>query len=485
MGRNRSLAVLVVLVTSTLMSVNTTDGRVFQAQKPPAPQIDTRGLDAFEEGQRAHQQGRVTDAIALYDKAIELDTELWGAHYQKGVALLQLGKPIEAEKSLRRAVEIEQEFAAAHAALADALLALDRSTEAIAEYSKAFEIDAELVQARANFAVALWRTGSFAEADRELSMIERQNAATADTHTLHAEVYLKLNRPADAARAFDLAISADGRHVDALVGRARIRQGAGDLAGAVADLTMANSVRPSAELSAELADLAARNNDPERVLAALRERVRGEPTNRRFLQDLAEALARAGKPDEAKTQADAIVALAPNDPTAHEAAGDVFAETSPLDAARYYVWAARLAPDNVDVRVKLGTALVRAKKYSDSIEHLGLVVARQPDRREGHAGLAAALYAESKFADAAREFAWLAERDPKAAYVQFYLGASLDRTGDCRAALTAFERFLSLADPSTDRSRIDEVNLRLPGLRRQVDRGCAKDGKRASSGGGL
>ncbi len=483
MGRNRSFVVLVLLASSVLVSVYATTVRASQAQKPPAPQIDTRGLDAFEEGQRAHQQGRLAEAIALYDKAIELDTELWGAHYQKGVALLQLGKPIDAEKSLRRAVEIEQEFAAAHAALADALLALDRAAEAIAEYRRAFEIDAELVQARANFAVALWRTGSFAEADRELSMIERQNAATADTHTLHAEVYLKLNRPTDAARSFDLAITADSRHVDALAGRARIRQAAGDLTGAIADLTMANSIRPSAEFTSALADLAAKANDPERVIAALRERVRSEPSNRRYLRDLAEALARAGKPDEARTQADAIIALAPNDPTSHEAAGDVFAETSPLDAARYYVWAARLAPDNIDVRVKLGTALVRAKKYAESVEHLGLVVARQPDRREGHAGLAAAFYAESKYADAAREFAWLAEREPSASYVQFYLGASLDRTGDCRAALSAFERFLSIADPSADRSRIDEVNLRLPGLKRQVERGCAKDGKRATGDG--
>lgn len=478
MGRIRLPAVFVLLAVCMVAPPGDADGRQGATQKSPPPQIDTRGLDAFEEGQKAHQQGRVADAIALYDKAIALDEELWGAHFQKGVALLQLGKPKDAEVSLRRAVEIEQEFAAAHAALADALLALDRAADAIAEYRRAFEIDSALVQARPNFAVALWRTGAYAEADQQLSLIERQNIATADTLTLHAEVFEKLKRPADAARSYDLAIAADARHPDARIGRARLRRAAGDLDGAVADLTVANTVRPSAEISAELAEIAVQSNDPERVLAALRERVRADPTNRRNLSDLADALVRADKMEEAKKHADAIVALAPNDPTSHEAAGDVFAESSPLDAARYYVWAARIAPGNIEVRIKLGAALVRAKKFTEAIEHLSLVVASQPDRREGHAGLATAFYGASRFAEAAREFGWIAEREPQVAFVQFYLGASLDRIGSCTEALAAFERFLSLADSTADRARIDEVNLRIPGLKRQIDRGCGKESKK-------
>ncbi len=478
MGRTRLPAVLVLFAVCIASPAGIAEGRQGAPQKAPPPQIDTRGLDAFEEGQKAHQQGRIAEAIVLYDKAIALDEELWGAHFQKGVALLQLGRPKDAEQALRRAVEIEQEFAAAHAALGDTLLALDRAADAVLEYRRAFEIDDALVQARPNFAVALWRTGAFAEADKELSLIERRNHATADTLTLHAEVYLKLNRPADAARSFDLAIAADAKHVDARVGRARIRRAAGDLDGAVADLTVANEVRPSADIAATLAELATKSNDPERVLAALRDRVRADPTNRQSLADFADALVRAGKVDDAKQQADAIVALAPNDSASHEAAGDVFAESSPLDAARYYVWAARLAPENIEIRVKLGAALVRAKKFSEAIEHFSLVVASQPDRREGHAGLATACYGAARYAEAAREFGWIAAREPQVAFVQFYLGASLDRIGSCHEALAAFERFLSLADSTADRARIDEVNLRIPGLKRQIDRGCGKDSRK-------
>lgn len=478
MGRTPSLVVVLVAVVSVLSLPGSSFGRMWEPQGPPAPQLDTRGLDAFEEGQKAHQQGRLVEAISLYDKAIELDAELWGAHFQKGVALLQSGKPKDAEVSLRRAVEIEQEFAAAHAALGDALLALDRAVDAIVEYRKAFEIDEALVQARANYAVALWRTGAFADADQELTRIEQQNAATADTQALHAEVCLKLGRTADAARRYDLAIAKDARHVDALVGRARLRHAAGDLDGAIADLMLANSVRPSADLATELAGLAVVSNDPERALKALRDRVRADPANRELRRDLAEVLLRADKGDDAKTQVEALVALAPNDPATHALAGDLYAEAAPLDAARYYVWAARLAPDNIAYRLKLGTALVRSKKFAESVEHLAFVVTKNSDDREAHAGLATAYYATGKYTDAAREFGWLGEREPGTAYVQFYLGASLDRSGNCREALAAFERFLGLADATADRARIDEVNLRVPGLKRQMERGCSKDSKK-------
>lgn len=474
MGRIRSFVAFSAVVVSILTLTGTGKGGQRPAESAPAPQLDTRGLDAFEEGQRAHQQGRLPEAIALYDKAIELDAELWGAHFQRGVALLQSGKPVEAERSLRRAVEIEQEFAAAHAALGNALLALDRPADAIVEFRRAFAIDPALVQARANFAVALWRTSAWADAERELILIETQNAATADTETLHAEVCLKLERKADAARYYDQALARNPRHSDALIGRSRLRMAAGDLEGAVADLTLANQVQPSPELASELAALSARSNDPERALGPLRERVRVEPASRAARRDLAEMLVRAGKLDEAKSQTDALVALAPNDPASHEMAGDVFAEKAPLDASRYYVWAARLAPEAVTARLKLGTALVRATKFAECVEPLAFVIAKRPNERDAHAGLAAAYYALHEFADAAREFGWLAEHEPDAAFVQFYLGASLDRTGECSKAIAAFERFLQLADASADGARIGEVNLRLPGLRRQAELGCRK-----------
>jgi predicted Zn-dependent protease len=188
---------------------------------------------------------------------------------------------------------------------------------------------------------------------------------------------------------------------------------------------------------------------------------------------------KAGRVDDARKQADALIAAAPDDSVSYDIAGDVLVEAAPLDAARHYLKAVKLAPANVDFLVKLGSALVRAGEYEASLQSLALAVEKAPDRREAHAGLAAAFYGTHRYELAAREFGWLAAREPDSAFVQFFLGASLDRIGDCAGALAAFERFLAKADPQRDKGRIDEVNLVVPRLRRQVDKGdCVKKSKK-------
>jgi tetratricopeptide (TPR) repeat protein len=251
----------------------------------------------------------------------------------------------------------------------------------------------------------------------------------------------------------------------------------GDEAGAIADLTAANRIAPSEPIAGLLAELTARagaTGDPA-AIETLRARVAASPDDRNARLALAEALARAGKIEDARRELDAYVEADPDAAADLDAAGDVLLEAAPLEAARYYARATNNAPGNLDYRLKLGSALVRAGRHADAVDALEPVLARAADRREAHAGLAASYYGLGRYVEAAREFGWLAEKDPKATAVQFYLGASLDRIGDCRGAIDAFRRFLSAADPVADKTRIDDVNIRLPAIERQLESdGCKK-----------
>lgn len=408
--------------------------------------LDSRGFELAEEARQAYKAGRFDEAVRLSDKALEVEPEEVNALLVRGVALLQLGRPADAEPSLRKAAEIEGELAQSHAALGEALLALDRAAEAEKEFARALEIDPALGGTRLNLAVALWRRQAYADAEAELSRLETARQATVDSRVLHGQVLEKLGRPTDAAAAYGRALELDPKHPDALEFRQRLSAASGDAAAVLADL--------EARVAADPKDLAAR-------------------------RALADAYARAGRSGDAAKQVEAIGALAPDDPATYDLAGDLVVETAPLDAARQYVRAVRLAPENVEFRIKLGAALVRAAKYDAALEHLAFAVAQSPDRREAHAGLAATFYGLNRYEDAAREFGWLAEREPDSAFVQFFLGASLDRIGDCAGALAAFERFLAKADAERDKGRVDEVNLVVPRLRRQIDKGdCAKKSKK-------
>src|SRR5207237_944221 len=150
--------------------------------------------------------------------------------------------------------------------------------------------------------------------------------------------------------------------------------------------------------------------------------------------------------------------------------------------------AAQAAPENLDYRLKLGAALVRARQYAAAVEPLSFALARAPERRDGHADLGSALFAMGRYAEATREFEWLAAHEQNAA-VYYFLGASLDHLRRCRDALAAYEKFLSLADPKTQKTEVDDVSFRIPSLKRQIERGeCdtapRADEKRPVSGSG-
>jgi hypothetical protein len=53
----------------------------------------------------------------------------------------------------------------------------------------------------------------------------------------------------------------------------------------------------------------------------------------------------------------------------------------------------------------------------------------------------------------------------------YYLGAALDRSGDCRPALAAFERFLAVADAQKFQSEILSVQIRAGALKRHIEAG--------------
>jgi cytochrome c-type biogenesis protein CcmH/NrfG len=155
-------------------------------------------------------------------------------------------------------------------------------------------------------------------------------------------------------------------------------------------------------------------------------------------------------------------------------AGDQFGTVDALTAARCYVQAARIEPANVEYRVKLTRALIDAQRYRDALEHAAVAAELAPERTEARVAYATVLYKLERFAEASDEFRMLARQDPSSAAVQYFLACSLERTGACAEAIGAFERFLTLADPSRHRNEIDAARYQIPALRRLLENGGCK-----------
>jgi tetratricopeptide (TPR) repeat protein len=101
------------------------------------------------------QQGRVNEAIAQFQKALELQPDYVTALNNLGVAFIQSGRIDEAIERLDQAVAIKPNFAVAHKNLGRALLLQGRLDEAIAQFQKAIEFQPRNFEALNNLAWVL------------------------------------------------------------------------------------------------------------------------------------------------------------------------------------------------------------------------------------------------------------------------------------------------------------------------------------------
>ena len=107
--------------------------------------------------------GRNEEALASFEKTLELNAKYGAAWHGQGVALGGLGRYDEALVPYEKAVELNPEDAEAWRNRGFTLGNLGRYEEALASYERAVELNAEDALAWGNQGVALWQLGRYEE----------------------------------------------------------------------------------------------------------------------------------------------------------------------------------------------------------------------------------------------------------------------------------------------------------------------------------
>jgi tetratricopeptide (TPR) repeat protein len=158
------------------------------------------------------QKGRMDEAIAHYQHALQIDPDCAPAHVNLGGILLQRGKVDEAIVHFKKALQIKPGFAEAHHSLGNALGQKGRVAEAITQFQQALQLqpDDPEVQNSLAWLLATCPEASLRNGDKAVQLAQRANELAGGKnpvvlHTL-AAAFAETGRFGDAVRSEQKAI---------------------------------------------------------------------------------------------------------------------------------------------------------------------------------------------------------------------------------------------------------------------------------------
>lgn len=174
---------------------NTTDTKVVFAQEVPKP-----AKDEFDRGTKLLKDGKADDAYAAFQKAIELFPDYYDAMETLGTEYVKADKLNEAYPVLSRAIVVNPSGDKAHYALGVLYYKSGHHTEAVQEFTRADELAPNSRNTLIYLGLSLMRAGNTAEAEMRLKKAYDMGARNVpDLHLALASIYMKNDRPGDAA----------------------------------------------------------------------------------------------------------------------------------------------------------------------------------------------------------------------------------------------------------------------------------------------
>lgn len=153
------------------------------------------------------QQGRTAEAIAHFTEAVRLEPGFADAHFNLGVAELNLGNAAKAEDHLSRALRLRPDDALTRYNLGVALARQGKIDAAVAQYRDALRLQPSLAVAENGLGFALQSQGRLDEALSRFSAAIRLDPSLADAYNNRGFVLATQGKVADAIADFRAAIA--------------------------------------------------------------------------------------------------------------------------------------------------------------------------------------------------------------------------------------------------------------------------------------
>jgi tetratricopeptide (TPR) repeat protein len=167
-------------------------------------------------GTRLLEVGRLDEAVAHFQMALQIDPNYATAHNNLGNALLRVGRLDESLIYLQKALQIDPRYATAHNNLGNTLLQRGRVDDAIAHYKTAAEIDPRYFEAQNNLGAAFLQMGRVEESLAHLQKALEIDAENPEAHNNVANTLLRIDRVDEALAHYNKAVELNPRSVNTL-----------------------------------------------------------------------------------------------------------------------------------------------------------------------------------------------------------------------------------------------------------------------------
>jgi tetratricopeptide (TPR) repeat protein len=198
----------------------------------------------YNKAQTILNMGQASAAIELFDRALRIYPAYLKAIKGKGDALVQAGRGDVAIPLFQEALRLEPDDSEATQSLGVALLGVGRVAEAIERFEAVLRVDPRNVKAHGNLGYALWRTGQLEAAMSHFETAVRLEPGSVEAHNNYAGALGRQGRFTDAVGEYQkvAVLKPDDALVYLNLGTMYVRSG--QLAQAVSSYKQALNLKP-------------------------------------------------------------------------------------------------------------------------------------------------------------------------------------------------------------------------------------------------
>jgi protein O-mannosyl-transferase len=252
-------------------------------------------------GNALDSAGRRSEALASYDRALQLRPDYAMAYYNKAESVLKMGQASAAVALFDQALRIDPAYFKAIRGKGDALVQAGRGDVAIPLYQEALKLQPDDSDASRSLGIALLNAGRVSEAIERFEAVLRVDPRDARAHNNLGYAYSKVGRMEMAAEHFAAAVRLEPDSAEAHCNYAVALARAGRLTDAIGEYRQGILLKPDDAVAYySLANAYARTGDLLQAVAAYQGALRYRPEYPEAHNNLATVLRRLGRIEEAR-----------------------------------------------------------------------------------------------------------------------------------------------------------------------------------------